>query len=89
MPAPIISAIIMAPIKTRAIAYNRNTMIATMIIRVITAITIAGKNNWILTKVAIKELSKWEVLSILQQIQEQKEYKNVAEITKAAGLVEE
>lgn len=41
MPAPIISVIIMAPIKTGAIACNRNTMIATMIIRVITAITIA------------------------------------------------
>src|SRR5919197_3938349 len=29
-----------------------------------------------------------EILSVLQQIEEKKEYKNVADITKAAGLVE-
>jgi Protein of unknown function (DUF2795) len=29
-----------------------------------------------------------EILSILQQIEEKKEYKNVADITKTAGLVE-
>ena len=30
-----------------------------------------------------------EVLSVLQQIEEEKQYKNVADVTKAAGLVEE
>ena len=38
---PIISAMINTPIKIGAIACTRNTMIAIMIIRVITAITIA------------------------------------------------
>jgi hypothetical protein len=39
IPAPIISAIINTPIKIGAIACTRNTIIAIMIIRVITAIT--------------------------------------------------
>ena len=36
-----------------------------------------------------KDLQSREILSILQQIEEKKQYNNIADITKAAGLVEQ
>src|ERR671933_1236306 len=35
-----------------------------------------------------KDLQSREILSILQQIEEKKQYNNIADITKAAGLVQ-